>query len=46
MLFLNKTKRTVSPKILEKKTIVLQGNKLDKTIHVDKSSEYAMKGKL
>lgn len=46
MLFLNKTKRTVSPKILEKRTIVHQGNKLDKRIHVDKSSEYAMKGKL
>ena len=44
--FLNKIERTVPSETLGKRTIVLHGNKLVERIHVDKSSKYAIKGKL
>ena len=44
--FLNKIERTAPFETLGKRAIVLHGNKLDKKIHVDKSSTYGIKGKL
>ena len=45
--FLNKTERTTTPETSGKRIIVLNGNnKPNERIHGDKSSEYAINGKL
>ena len=44
--FYNKIERAAPSEILGKRTIVLHGNRLAKRFHVDKSSKYAIKGKL
>ena len=44
--FYNKIERAAPSEILGKRTIVLHGNRLAKRLHVDKSSKYAIKGKL
>ena len=46
MLFLTKLKKTAPSETLGKRTIALHGNKLDERIPVDKSSKYAIRGKL